>query len=70
MGREIATPAEAREILSMDPANIERIDAQLDPKTPLKDLVTNYYPYEALEPVGGDSLEMKPLPGHPDYPET
>mmetsp|Transcript_13323 Transcript_13323/g.39676 ORF Transcript_13323/g.39676 Transcript_13323/m.39676 type:complete len:401 (-) Transcript_13323:33-1235(-) len=67
MGREIATPAEAREILSMDPAHITRIDAQLDPKVPVSSLVSSMKPYDDLVPVGGDSLEMKPTEAHPDY---
>ena len=67
MGREIATPAEAREILSMDPAHITRIDAQLDPKVPIASLVSNTKPYDDLTPVGGDSLEMAPTASHPDY---
>ena len=68
MGREIATPAEAREMLSMDPANIDRIMPQLDPETPLRDLVTDYSPYAKLEPIGGASLEMKPTTDHPEHP--
>ena len=68
MGREIATPAEAREMLSMDPANIDRIMPQLDPELPLRDLVTDYSPYAKLEPIGGASLEMKPTTDHPEHP--
>lgn len=107
MGREIANPAEAREILSMPAENADWILEKLDPKVPrppslpysedpsllpphfggpplpslqaqaaspimplasratphqveLKSLVTDWSPYEDLEPVGGDSLEMKP----------
>jgi hypothetical protein len=30
------------------------------PQVELKSLVTDWSPYEDLEPVGGDSLEMKP----------
>lgn len=66
MGREIATPAEAREILSMDPGLIDRIDAQLDPSVPVSSLVSNMAPYNDLEPIPG-SLEMKPKPPHPDF---
>ena len=69
MGREIATPAEAREILQMDPGNIDRINAQLDPSVDLSSLVSNMAPYEGLEAIPG-SLEMKPTPGHPDYPSA
>lgn len=69
MGREIATPAEAREILSMDPAHITRIDKQLDPSVPLSSLVSNMSPYENTEEIPG-TLELKPKPGHPDYPEA
>ena len=29
----------------------------------LEDLVTDWFPYQDLEPVGGDSLEMKPKVG-------
>jgi len=60
MGREIATPEQAREMLSMPTSNIDRINAQLDPAVPLTSLVTDYTPYEDLEPVGGVSVEMKP----------
>ena len=69
MGREIATPAEAREILQMDPGHIDRINAQLDPSVDLSSLVSNMAPYEGLEAIPG-SLEMKPTPGHPDYPSA
>ena len=69
MGREIATPAEAREILQMDPGNIDRINAQLDPSVDLSSLVSNMAPYEGLEAIPG-SLEMTPTPGHPDYPSA
>jgi 3-keto-5-aminohexanoate cleavage enzyme len=69
MGREIATPAEAREILQMDPGHIDRINAQLDPSVDLSSLVSNTAPYEGLEAIPG-SLEMKPTPGHPDYPSA
>ena len=44
MGREIATPAEAREILQMDPGHIDRINAQLDPSVDLSSLVSNMAP--------------------------
>ena len=44
----------------MDPANIDRINKQLDPSVPVASLVSNAKPYENLVPVGGDSLEMKP----------
>lgn len=60
MGREIASPAEAREILSMPAENADWIYEKLDPAVPLKDLVSDWGPYKDLEPVGGDSLEMKP----------
>ena len=69
MGREIATPAEAREILQMDPGHIDRINAQLDPSVDLSSLVSNMAPYDGLEAIPG-SLEMKPTPGHPDYPSA
>ena len=69
MGREIATPAEAREILSMDPAKIDRIVPQLDPAMDLRDLVTDYHPYKDLEPIGGWSLEMRPTASHPEHPD-
>ena len=69
MGREIATPAEAREILQMDPGHIDRINAQLDPSVDLSSLVSNMAPYEGLEAIPG-SLEMTPTPGHPDYPSA
>ena len=60
MGREIASPDEAREILSMPKENIDRILPQLDPSMPLEKLATDMSPYKDLEPVGGDSLELKP----------
>jgi len=62
MGREIATPAQAREMLSMDPANIDRIMPQLDPSVPLESLVSDMSPYAELEPVADvdGSLEMRP----------
>ena len=60
MGREIASPEEAREMLSMPLEMKDKILANLDPSVPLKDLVTDYSPYEDLEPVGGASLEYKP----------
>ena len=69
MGREIATPAEAREILSMDPAKVDRILPQLDPAMDLRDLVTDYHPYKDLEPIGGWSLEMRPTASHPEHPD-
>lgn len=69
MGREIATPAEAREMLSMPTEHIDRIMPLLDPAVPLESLVSNMSPYKGLEPIGGGSLEMKPTPGHPDYVE-
>ena len=69
MGREIATPAEAREILQMDPGHIDRINAQLDPSVDLSSLVSNMAPYEGLEAIPG-SLEMTPTPGHLDYPSA
>ena len=40
MGREIASPDEAREILSMPKENIDRILPQLDPSMPLEKLAT------------------------------
>ena len=68
MGREIATPAEAREILSMPTANIDRILPKLDPtQTTLESLVSDWGPYRQLEPCGGDSVEMKPSAAHPDF---
>ena len=39
---------------------VDRIYEKLDPSVPLKDLVSDYGPYEDLEPVGGDSLEWRP----------
>jgi len=61
MGREIASPAEAREILSMPVENIDRILPQLDPSLPLETLVTDFTPYENLVPYGPEhSLELKP----------
>ena len=54
------TPEEAREILSMPAENADRILGQLDPQVPLRSLVTDFGPYENLEPIGGGSLEMKP----------
>jgi len=69
MGREIATPAEARQILSM-PAEIdgkpaqERILAQLDPALPLESLVSDSMlaTYENYEKDGSnpDSLLLQP----------
>ena len=63
MGREIATPAEAREILSMNPAHIDRIMPQLDPSVPLESLTSNMAPYEDLEPGAAPSLKMNPKVG-------
>jgi len=60
MGREIATPDEARKMLSMPKENQDRILAQLSPDVKIEDLVSDMSPYTDLEPVGGDSLEMKP----------
>jgi len=61
MGREIATPAEAREILSLPTENIDRILPQLDPNVPLSSLVTDMGPYKDLVPYGPEHpLEMKP----------
>jgi len=61
MGREIASPAEAREILSMPVENIDRILPQLDPSLPLETLVTDFTPYENLVPYGPEHpLELKP----------
>jgi hypothetical protein len=69
MGREIATPAEARQILSM-PAEIDgkpaqdRILAQLDPALPLESLVSDSMlaTYENYEKDGSnpDSLLLQP----------
>ena len=60
MGREIATPEEAREILSMPAENADWILDNLDPKVPLETFVSDWGPYKELEPVGGDSLEYRP----------
>jgi len=60
MGREIASPEEAREMLSMPVENIDKIVPNLDPAVPLETFVTDMTPYKDLEPVGGESLEMKP----------
>ena len=61
MGREIATPEEAREMLSMPAENADWILPNLDPSTrPTSDFVSDYKPYTDLEMVGGDSCEMKP----------
>ena len=60
MGREIASPEEARQILSMPEENSMWIYEKLDPKVPLEELVTDWGPYKDLVPVGGDSVEMKP----------
>merc|ERR1719310_619514 len=61
MGREIATPEEAREILSMDPARKDLILEQLDPAVPLESLVSESMRpmYEDYEPQPG-SLLLKP----------
>ena len=67
MGRRIATPAEAREILSMDPARKDAILPQLDPTVPLETFVSDWTPYAQLEPAGGDSLEYLPTAAHPDF---
>ena len=53
----------------MDPGKIDRINAQLDPSGDLSSLVANMAPYDGLEAIPG-SLEMKPTPGHPDYPSA
>jgi len=68
MGREVATPEEARQILSMPAANADWILAKLDPSVPLESLVSNMAPYQNLEPIPG-SLEMRPMAGHPDCPK-
>lgn len=68
MGREIASPEEARQILSMPAANADWILDKLDPSVPLESLVSNMAPYQNLEPIPG-SLEMRPVAGHPDCPE-
>jgi len=60
MGREIATPEEAREILSMPAEWKDRIMPQLDPAVKLETLVSDWGPYKDLYQVGGESLEMKP----------
>ena len=36
-------------------------------QVPISSLVSDMSPYENTEPMGGDSLELRPLPGHPDY---
>ena len=61
MGREIATPEEAREILGMDPARKDLILEQLDPAVPLESLVSESMRpmYEDYEPQPG-SLLLKP----------
>lgn len=68
MGREIASPEEAREILSMPKENADWILAKLDPSVKLESLVSNMTPYQGLEPIEG-SLEMAPSKAHPDSPE-
>jgi len=60
MGREIATPAEAREILSMPAENAHWILPNLNSAVPLESFVSDMKPYTDLEPVGGSSLEMQP----------
>jgi len=60
MGREIATPEEAREILSMPTERKDEILTYLDPKMPIEDLASDMTPYDGLAPVGGDSLELRP----------
>jgi len=65
MGREIATPAEAREILSMPAENADWILPNLDPAVPLESFVSDMTPYKDLEPVGGDSVEMLPKSAAP-----
>ena len=68
MGREIATPEQARQILSMPAENADWILDKLDPSVPLESLVSNMSPYQALEPIPG-SLEMRPTAAHPDSPD-
>ena len=61
MGREIATPAEAREILSMPPAYKDRILPQLDPSVPLESLVSDWTPYADLDKSpDAASLKLNP----------
>ena len=67
-GREIASPEEAREILSMPKENADWILEKLDPSVKLESLVSNMTPYQGLEPIEG-SLEMAPSKAHPDSPE-
>jgi len=67
MGREIATPEEARQILSMPAENADWILPNLDPSVPLDKFYTDGTPYVGLEPLGGDSLEMTPTPSHADF---
>merc|ERR1719326_992568 len=56
MGREIATPAEAREILSMPEAHIDRILPQLEDDVKIESLVSDMAPYLNYEPQEGASL--------------
>jgi len=63
MGREIATPAEAREMLSMPAAKADEILPQLDPSVPLDSLVSDWSPYADLEQSEGPSLELRPRAG-------
>jgi len=60
MGRDIATPAEAREMMSMPAENADWILPNLEPDVPLEKFVTDMTPYKGLESVGGSSVEMKP----------
>jgi len=64
MGREIATPAEAREMLSMPAAKADEILPQLDPSVPLESLVSDWSPYAHLEQSEGPSLELRPRANH------
>ena len=67
MGRRIATPAEAREILSMDPKHKDRIMPQLDVNCDLKDFVSDWTPYEHLEKAPAPSLEYLPKSSHENF---
>jgi len=71
MGREIASPEEAREILSMPQDGKDRIVPNLDPAVHFSTFVNNMEPYEELV-VGSDpsSLKLEPTPSHPDFPQA
>mmetsp|Transcript_28297 Transcript_28297/g.57036 ORF Transcript_28297/g.57036 Transcript_28297/m.57036 type:complete len:359 (-) Transcript_28297:143-1219(-) len=62
MGREIATPAEAREILSLPPAYKDRIREKLDPQVTLESLVSDMGPYSHLGPPEPGSFMLRPKP--------